>query len=292
MANTNHYLKYAKNLFAIFFGNTIYAIGIVAFLLPNGIITGGTTGLALSAQHYLGLPLSTFAFIFNAAMFILGALILGKAFALTTLISSFYYPVILGILQKIPALSNVTQDRMLACVCSGVLIGAGIGIVIRAGASTGGMDIPPLLLKRFFGIPVSASLYVFDFVILLLEMTFSNVEESIYGILLVFIYTFILDRVLTLGMAQTQVKIVSQKHAEINSAIHAQLDRGTTLIQAETGFLHRESHLVLTVVSNRELIRLNKLVMEIDPAAFMIISKVNEVKGKGFTQPKVKRTAK
>lgn len=99
MANTNHYLKYAKNLFAIFFGNTIYAIGIVAFLLPNGIITGGTTGLALSAQHYLGLPLSTFAFIFNAAMFILGALILGKAFALTTLISSFYYPVILGILQ-------------------------------------------------------------------------------------------------------------------------------------------------------------------------------------------------
>ncbi len=96
---------------------------------------------------------------------------------------------------------------------------------------------------------MSASLYVFDFVILLLEMTFSNVEESIYGILLIFIYTFILDRVLTLGMAQSQVKIVSKKHAEINSAIHAQLDRGTTLVQAETGFLHKESQLVLTVVS-------------------------------------------
>ena len=266
--------KYARDFAAILFGNTVYALGIVAFLLPNGIITGGTTGLALCTRHYFGLPISAFALFFNAAMFVLGALVLGKAFALTTLVSSFYYPFILDILQRFPALGNITSDKMLATVCAGLLIGIGIGVVIRAGASTGGMDIPPLVLNRRLGIPVSISLYVFDFIILLLQMTFSDVEESIYGILLVLIYTFVLDKVLTLGMAQTQVKIVSKKFEEINAAINTQLDRGSTLIRAETGYLRRERPMVLTVISNRELIRLNKIVMEIDPSAFMVISKV------------------
>lgn len=291
MSNKQTTARYIRNLLAILAGNTIYSLGIVAFLLPNGLITGGSTGLALCVQNYFGVPIPTFAFIFNAAMFILGALILGKKFALTTLVSSFYYPIILGVMQKVPGLDNVTDDPMLATICAGILIGAGIGIVIRVGASTGGVDIPPLILNHYFGIPISITLYLFDFVILLLQMTFSDVEESIYGILLVVIYTFVLDKVLTLGLAQTQVKIISKKYEEINNAINSKLDRGSTFIQAETGFLRRERPIVLTVISNRELIRLNKLVMDIDPNAFMIICKVNEVKGKGFSLPKVPRTA-
>lgn len=278
--------KYLRNFIAILIGNTIYTLGIVAFLLPNHIITGGTTGLALCAHRYFDIPISLSALLFNIAMFFLGAAVLGKAFALTTLVSSFYYPLILDVLQRFPALSSVTEDKMLATICAGLLIGIGIGIVIRAGASTGGMDIPPLVLNRKLGIPVSLSLYIFDFLILLLQMTFSDTEESIYGILLVLIYTFVLDKVLVLGMAQTQVKIVSKKYEEINTAIHTQLDRGSTLIHAETGYLRRNRPLVLTIISNRELIRLNRLVTEIDPSAFMIISKVNEVKGIGFSLPK------
>ena len=292
MSQKPAYSKFIKDFLAILIGNTIYSLGIVVFLLPNQIITGGTTGLALSVQHYFGLPISAFTLLFNAAMFLLGAAVLGKAFALTTLVSSFYYPFILDVLQRIPALASVTQDKMLAAVCAGLLIGIGIGIVIRAGASTGGMDIPPLILKRFMGIPVSVSLYVFDILILMIQMTFSDIEESLYGVLLVLIYTFVLDKVLTLGMAQTQVKIVSKKYEEINTAINRELDRGSTLIQAETGYLRRERPIVLSVITNRELIRLNKMVMDIDPTAFMIISKVNEVKGKGFTLPKVPKTAK
>lgn len=285
-------VKYLKNIIAILAGNTIYTLGIVAFLLPNHIITGGTTGLALCGNHYLHIPISLFALIFNTLMFFLGLFILGKAFALTTLISTFYYPFILDVLQRIPALSSITKDKMLATVCAGLLIGAGIGIVIRAGASTGGMDIPPLVLHKKLGIPVSVSLYVFDFTILLLQMAFSDIEENIYGILLVLIYTFILDRVLVLGLAQTQAKIISKKYNEINAAINTQLDRGSTLIHAQTGYLKEENPIVLTVISNRELIRLNKIVMDIDPSAFMIIGKVNEVKGKGFSIPKTSRTKK
>ena len=275
------------NLLLVFLGNTIYALAVAVFLLPNSMITGGTTGLAITFQHYLGVPISAFVLCFNAAMFLLGWVILGKRFAFTTLISTFYYPVILDLLQKIPRLEHVTGDRMLATVCCGLMIGFGIGIVIRAGASTGGMDIPPLVLNKKFGLPVSVSLYVLDFVILLLQMLFSDREQILYGILLVMIYTFVLDKVLLMGRAQIQVKIVSKEYAKVNQMIVEQLDRGSTLIEVETGYMHNEQKMVLTVVSNRELVRLNQLVMEIDPNAFMVISKVNEVKGRGFTEQKV-----
>lgn len=276
-----------KNLILIFAGNTLYALGVVMFILPGGMITGGTTGIALTVNHYFHVPISVFVFCFNLVMFIIGAAVLGKKFALTTLISTFYYPFILGILENVPALGNFTNDVALSTIFGGLMIGSAIGIVIRAGASTGGMDIPPLVLNKKFGLPVSVLLYVFDCSILLMQMLFSNKDQILYGILLVMIYTVVLDKVLLLGTTQTQVKVVSKKYQEINQAIISELDRGSTLIYGETGYLHQEQPLVLSVVSNRELTRLNQIVMGIDPAAFMIISKVNEVKGRGFSSQKI-----
>ena len=274
-------------LLLILAGNTIYAFGIAAFLLPNGLITGGTTGLAITFEHFFGIPISIFVFVFNAAMFLLGLAVLGVGFALTTLVSTFYYPVILGIFQQIPTLDQFTQDPMLATVCSGLLIGFGIGVVIRAGASTGGMDIPPLVLNKKLGLPVSLTLYVFDFCILVSQMVFSNREKLLYGILLVLIYTTVLDKVLLVGRSQTQVKIVTRKWEEVNRMIQSTLDRGSTLLVAETGYMREECQVVLTVISNRELPRLNQLVMEVDPHAFLVVSRVNEVHGRGFTEQKV-----
>lgn len=198
-------------------------------------------------------------------MFTLGALIIGWGFALTTLISSFYYPIILGIFQKIPFLAEFTSDRLLSVIFAGLMIGLSIGIVIRAGASTGGMDIPPLILNKKFGLNISVMLYVFDFLILLGQAVFSDKEAVLYGILLVLIYSIVLNKILLIGSAQTQVKIVSKHFEEINTAIIGRLDRGSTLLHAETGFFRDEQSVVLTVVSNRELNKLNELVTQIDP---------------------------
>lgn len=279
-------LSNIKNLGFILLGNSIYALAIVIFILPNNLITGGTTGLGITVQHYLGVPIHMFVLVFNTLMFLLGALVLGKKFALTTLVSTFYYPIILGIFEKIPSLSQMTEDRMLATICGGLMIGFGIGIVIRAGASTGGMDIPPLVLNKKFGLPVSVMLYVFDFGILILQMVFSDKEQIIYGILLVLIYTVMLDKVLLMGATRTQVKIITKKYEELNQLIQDRLDRGTTLIYTRTGYLKKEQPMILTVVTNRELVRLNQLVQETDPNAFMIIGHVNEVKGRGFSMQK------
>ena len=92
----------------ILLGNTIYALAIVMFILPNNMITGGTTGLGIAIHHYFGLPIHSFVLLFNTLMFLLGAAVLGMKFALTTLVSTFYYPVILGVLEQMPALQNVT----------------------------------------------------------------------------------------------------------------------------------------------------------------------------------------
>ena len=284
--------KKAWNILTILAGNAIYALGVAVFILPNDLITGGTTGLGIAFEHYFDIPISAFVFCFNAVMFLLGAVVLGKMFALTTLISSFFYPIILGVFENIPQLGQITNDRMLATISGGLMIGFAIGIVIRAGASTGGMDIPPLVLNKKFGLPVSVMLYVFDFTILILQMLFSDKEQIIYGILLVLIYTVVLDKVLLTGHAQTQVKIVSKKHKEINQMIVQKLDRGSTLLYGETGYLHVDQPVIMTVISNRELSKLNQEVNKIDPEAFMIISRVNEVKGHGFSSNKIYRYRK
>lgn len=277
-----------KRLFFVILGNTIYAAGIAAFVLPTGLITGGTTGLGLIANHYFQIPIELFAAVFNITMFILAILVLGKSFALTSLISTFYFPVILGVFQKVEVLQHLTDDLMLCTIFSGLCIGVGIGMVIKAGASTGGMDIPPLIFNKKMGIPVSVGLYVFDFSILIGQMFFRDTEKSLYGILLVMIYTVLVDKVLLMGKNQMQVKIISDEYEKINTMIHQKLDRGTTLYKTETGYLHKDGFAIFTVVSNRELPKLNEMVLEIDNKAFMVINQVNEVKGRGFTLGKIK----
>ena len=290
MMNQNHSVhKILLNLAMILLGNTIYALAVTMFILPGGLITGGTTGLALFFFHQFGLPVTAFVSVFNVVMFLLGLWVLGKKFALTTLVSTFFYPLVLGIFQQIPVLTQFTHDRMLCAVYAGLMIGFAIGIVIRAGASTGGMDIPPLVLNKKLGLSVSVTMYAFDFTILLLQILFSDREQILYGILLVLIYTLVLDKVLLLGQSRTQVKIVSEKYEQIAQQIMRQLDRGTTLLHAQTGYCRQQIPMILSVVSNRELPRLTRLVTEIDPDAFLVISPVKEVRGRGFSLNKVYR---
>ncbi len=279
-------LSNVKNILWILAGNTAYAMAVTMFILPNGLITGGTTGLALFFYHQFGLPIQAFVTVFNVAMFLVGAWVLGKRFALTTIISTFYYPFILSVFQGIPALGQMTRDNLLAVIFAGLLIGGGIGVVIRAGASTGGMDIPPLVLNKKMGLSVSGTMNGMDTAILLLQMVFSDKEMVLYGILLVLTYTTVLNKVLLLGQARMQVKIVSAHYEEINQAIASELDRGVTLFRSRTGHLKRDGYVVMSVVNNRELAQLNHLIQKIDPQAFIVINQVNEVRGRGFTLKK------
>lgn len=275
--------KPLKAILPVIAGNFLYALTVKLFLLPSGLVTGGTTGIALCIEHFFGVPISGFVLCFNVVMLLIGLLILGKTFALTTLASTFLYPLSLELCNHLFGDLCLTDDLLLCTVFTGAGIGIALGIVIRSGASTGGMDIPPLVLQKTLHIPVSVSMYTFDICILLMQAVFRPAENILYGILLVLIYTMVLDKMLMIGQARTEVKIISKKSAQITQAIQQELDRGVTLLNGEGGYLHRNTQMILSVISNRELFRLEKLVHQIDPECFMTISRVSEVRGRGFS---------
>lgn len=278
--------QFLRNALIVLIGNLIYAIGVALFILPSGLITGGTTGIALIMNHSFGITVSGFVGIFNVAMFIIGFLLLGKEFALTTLISTFAYPALLSLMQKIIGSFVLTNDLLLSALFGGLCIGTSLAMIIRIGASTGGMDIPPLVLNKFFRIPVSVSLYIFDFLILIGQMFFSNKETSLYGIVLVIVYTMTLDRLLALGASKTKLEIISKKSSEISDLILKDIDRGVTLVHGKTGYLGIETDVIMTIISSRELYKVEKIVHDTDPEAFIILSKVGSVSGRGFSLEK------
>ena len=280
------HLKRAGTVATVILGNVFYAFVIKLFLLPGNLMTGGTTGIGLVVKHFTGTSISGFVLVFNIVMLIVGWTLLGKKFALTTVISSFTYPIALEAANHIFGDLVITTDPMLNTIFAGLGIGIGLGIVIRTGASTGGMDIPPLVLNKYFRIPVSVSLNVFDMLILVLQIVYNPPERVLYGVLLVMIYTTVLDKVLMMGNTKTEVKIISSQVEEIRQAILAQVDRGVTMLYGEGGYRQEQTQIVLSIVSNRELPQVEKLIRHIDPEAFMIVSRVTEVRGRGFSLSK------
>ena len=271
------------SLLLVLLGNIIYSFAIKLFLLPAELISCGTTGIGLVVEHFLHIPLSGFIFVFNMVMLAVGWLILGRKFAMTTLLSSLLYPIFLEILNQTLGDVYITDNLMLNAIFAGIGLGGSLGIVIRAGASTGGMDIPPLVLKKFFGIPVPMTLWIFDFTIMSAQMMFHEAEDLLYGVLLLITISITLNKMLTLGTRKTQVMIISNEHQAVRQAILSKVDRGVTILHGEGGYGGDQKEVILTIVSNSELPKIQRVAREIDPSCFMVINQVNEVWGRGFS---------
>lgn len=279
-------MKIVRSVIPVIFGNFLYALVVKLFILPTSLMSSGTTGIALFLNHYFSLPVSLFVLVFNLVMLLVGFLILGKKFVMTTIVSTLVYPMALEFFNQLLGDLVITNNELLNTIFAGLGIGLSLGIVIRSGASTGGMDIPPLVLHHFFKIPVSMSLYVFDFIILSSQTLYNPLERLLYGIILILLTSIVLDKVLLMGTTKTEVKIISLHHEQIASSILKDVDRGITLLQGKGGYSHQDQSVILSVVSNRELPKIERLVHQIDPDAFMIVSRVSEVLGRGFSSKK------
>lgn len=276
-----------KSNIKILLGNLIYALGIVLFIIPGGLITGGTTGIGLALKNAFGLDVSIVIGVFNVLMFILGYIFFGKKFALGTTVSTVSYPIFLFILEKIIGDFELTNDILLCTIFGGLLLGISIALIIRTGGSTGGIDIPLLILQNKTGLPLSKSLYVVDSIILLLQSFFTSRIGVLYGILLVIIYTYTIDKFLSSGEIRNELEIVSEKHKEIKEKIMSDLDRGVTIYHGETGKLGKKINILIVVVSPREVFFAEKLILDIDPEAFIINHRITHVHGRGFSKEKV-----
>ena len=286
MIQNTHWKQLARNWASILFGNALYSLAVALFLEPSGLITGGATGIALAIGRLTGLPVSGLLLFINLAMLVWGWAVLGRACALNTLASSVLSPAFLGLFEGLLAGRVLTEDIFLCTVFAGLGIGVALGLVIRSGASTGGLDIPPLVLNKWFTLPVSATMLTFDIAVLLMQAVFSPVQQVLYGVVMVLIHTIVMDKMLMLGASRTEVKIVSSQSDAICAAILAQLDRGVTILHGEGGYTREPSAVLLSIVSNRELPRLEKLAHSIDPTCFLIVSHVTEVSGRGFSLDK------
>lgn len=266
-------------------GNFLIAIAANYFVEPSGLLCGGTTGIALFMKNTAGVPLSGTVLIFNVMMLLLAWMILGKGLALSALVSSLLYPLFLQVISFLPLQMTFT-DPWINVIFGGGLMGFGIGTVLRAGASSGGIDIPALILNAKAGIPVSVVLYAMDMVILGSQLFYSPAERLPYSLIMVLISSTMVNMAMVIGKSQLEATIVSSCPERIVSRIQTELQRGATYLQVVTGYRREATQAVLCTLSSRELPNLKHIIDEEDPQAFMTLVSAKEVRGRGFTLKK------
>jgi uncharacterized membrane-anchored protein YitT (DUF2179 family) len=269
---------------AILCGNTLLAFLVAAFVIPHGIIMGGTTGIAIVLNRFFGMDTSDTVLILNLAMLLLGALVLGKKFFLTTVVSSVLYPVLLGFVEEIPGIANLTTNPLLAALFGGGLLGVAVGMVMRVGSSTGGTDVLNLVLHKLLHLPISVLVYITDIVILGGQALFCRPEQILYGIAFLVVETFVLNQVMLLGKSQIQLLIISDEHEKIRQALLHELHVGVTMMMIENGISQKSNRGVISVIPRRKLYDAEKIINTIDPNVFMTITQIKEVRGQGFTR--------
>ena len=271
--------------FCVLFGNALLAFGIAAFLIPHGILSDGTTGIGIVLNKtFPGWDTAWLILALNVILLFFGLVILGKKFFLTTVAGSILYPLWLEAFQQIPGIGRLTESATLAAIMGGILIGIGMGLPMRVGSSTGGMDILALVLHRWFHIPVSVGIYIFGFLVIGGQALFSPPEKTILGVLLLLIETLLIERILLLGRAKVQIFVVSDQHEAIRQLLLHDLKCGVTMTAIETGRLAKKQQGVISILSSRKLHETVEKIRKVAPDAFITVTKIREVHGRGYRE--------
>ncbi len=263
-------------------GNAICAFSVTCFALPYNMVVSGVSGLGRMVNILTGSSVSVVVAVLNIALFIAGALVLGKRFAATIALGTFAFPFFMGIFEQITALHHLVNEPMLAAICAGVLDGVGLGLVMRLGGSTGGIDVPAMIMNRKLGWKLATVMAGMDIAIFLIQIPVTETEGIILGILYALVYGVVMDRMIVLEQGGYQIMIWTEKIPEVNEEL-LEIGFGTTLLKARGGYLREEREVILCAASNRSFNKVKRAVMAIDSGAFMTITSVSEVNGNGFT---------
>lgn len=274
-----------KNILLILIGNFFIALAIACLIVPNNILTGGVAGIAV-ALHPIFPNMDQTAFItfLNVALFVLGAITLGKDFIIKTALSAASFPIFLYALEYVVGNQQFTDNPMLSSIYSGLFVGIGIGLAFRAGASTGGVDILAILGEKYFKIPAHIGCLIIDGLTVILGITMYSVNDAMIGLLSVAVTSFMIDKTLSFGGQKAKsILVISDLYEEILNKIKTEIDRGATLLHGEGGFSRTGKEVLLCVIESDQYPVFSKMVNEIDPNAFLIVQDAHEVKGDGFT---------
>lgn len=288
--------EHIKDWSIVTIGNFLVAIAFSFFLDPNNLVIGGSTGLATIFKYLFGIDTDISVLVINALLLVVGLLLLGKDFFMKTAYSTIIFPVMIRILNMVYSLITpegniLISEPMLVIIFSSLIMGFGIGLVLKQGGTTGGTEVPQKILYKYFHMPYSVSLILVDGVIILLGAILINDGEQIidfhnvlYAIIFVYLSGMVMDQIVFSGFNSRAVHIISSKNEEIKKRILEDFERGVTQIRIVGGYTNEEKTKLVCILSSNEFYKLKGIIQELDPQAFFYVVRANEVSGEGFTR--------
>lgn len=279
----NKILKAAGKYFLILLGSIIYAVGFSYITYPNDVPTGGVNGVSMIINAFTGLPVGTMSIILNIPLFIIAWVKFGREFVIASLAGTVLSSLAVDGLNLFPYV--LTTEPLFICVYGGILMGVGLGIVYRVGATTGGTEIVVKLLKlKYAHMNTGTIMFIVDLIIICAySVIFDKINSALYALITVFLMSKALDIVLY-GFSQSKMCYIITDHIEeLKNAILIRLDRGVTILTGHGGYSGAEKHIIMCAIKPRQIVELRSLVKEFDPGAFMIINDAKEVFGEGFS---------
>ena len=265
--------------FQIIFGCFLGAMAYPLFLTPNHISPGGLTGIAMVFNYLFKVPVGTTSLLMNVPLFIIGFRAMGKVFVFRSLIAAVLFSVLIDFIP----LPVATMEPLLGAVFGGVLLGVGLGLILRGGATTGGTDMAARMLhKKFQHISVGTILFSIDCISVLMAGISIEVEYALYALICIYISDKVVDMVFNGVTHEKACYIISNQHEVIKQEIMIKLERGVTVLHAEGGWSRESRPVLLCVLSAQEVGRVKAIVRAADEAAFVFISDAHEVLGEGF----------
>lgn len=268
----------------IILGSALFALAFDVFLQPNGLNAGGVSGLAMVFVRLAGIgTVGVVSAIINLPLFALGGIKVGRKFFAGSLAGMAAASFFLDLFAMIPAPDT---EPLLAALYGGALCGIGLGIVFVTGASTGGSDIVVRLLKlRFQHVPIGTINMIFDLTVAALTgLAFQDLSRALYSGVAIFVTGQIIDAVVYRFDYSKVAIIISKDYEMVAKQIAVQLDRGATFLKGQGAYSGKDTKVVLTAVKKQQLAELKRLVVEIDPDAFIIVQEAHQVLGDGFSR--------
>lgn len=279
----NKVIKTILKYVVIALGTFIYGLAVNYLMRPNGIISGGITGIAMVINYaFPVLPIGVMIFVINIPIFIVGFKALGWRFVIGSLVGMLGLSVFIDLVELFSF--PLTDNPLLAALFSGVITGFGLGLVFLMGASTGGTDIiVKVVRKKHQHFNLGTLVLILDVIIILIyAVTFKMFEAGMYSLIAIFVESKLIDVVLYGINYGKVVYIISDKAEEINRAINEEMDRGVTKLYGEGGYSGEKKTVLLVAIKRRQITKLKQIIKQADPKAFVIMSESREVLGEGF----------
>ena len=285
----NHVLSVIWDYVLITIGSIIFCLAWTSFLIPNGLASGGMTGLCTIIQYGTGIPVGVTYPIINVLLLILAFISLGKSFGFKTVYVIIFTSILFEVLPRFPQLEVLNiPDKLLVALVGGAMESIGIGIVLLKGGSTGGTDIVAMIINKYWPIsPGKVYLYSDIFIIaLLLFVPGMGLVDMIYAYVVMLTFSFGVDYVLLGNKSSVQILVFSSKYKEIADHIINDVHRGVTALQSVGWYSQKESKVLLIVARKQQMNEVVSEIKEIDRNAFISISTANSVYGEGFEELK------